>query len=122
MNNFPFLNCVGCNKPIEEIGGKRIIKSNKGGVILLHKNEPFFFFGIHDTSVCFFINVDSTRNLFAWGDYRFIREFSWKSNIKEIKRIIIEENRIPWVCQNCIQLEEDPFALVLDNNGFSSYL
>ena len=121
MNNFPFLNCIGCNKPIEEIGGKRIIKSNKGGVILLHKNEPFFFGNIN-TSVCFFINVDGTRNLFAWGDYRFIREFSWEGNIKEIKRIIIEENRIPWVCQNCIQLEEDPFALVLDNNGFSSYL
>lgn len=115
--------CVSCHKPIEEIGGRRIIRSNKGGVVLLNDSSYFPLKNLKTTHAFIYNIPNDPRLIFFWGTY--VKHLY--SCITSVVEDIVHKNRRPWVCQKCVNyalckhcnepLVDAPMAEVLNDDG-----
>ncbi len=99
----PFKRCLGCNRSLKDIGGRRIISTSNAGIeinprfttidseYILEKHQPLYF-----------RIIDKKRLLTYWGEIwnnltlNFIIE-----TIENIKN----DNLIPWICQECARFD-----------------
>lgn len=121
--------CLGCGKPLEEIGGRRIIRTMKGGVVLCNVYESFYLGNGFSVPAYFHKFKDDQRLMIVWGEFleRIYKLGTIKEKMQIIEYKVREEGKRPWVCQKCIgyalcskcgePLVDAPHASVLKDNG-----
>lgn len=115
--------CVGCNRTIKEIGGRRIIWSRRGGITTLGDESTFSFNKIESTKSYIYNVPFDERIIFMWGNYvQYLNNDSFNYIYDELRN----KKRL-WICQECAEwalcrfcgfpLKDAPASEVLNDNG-----
>lgn len=93
----PAATCAGCEKPISEIGGRRMVARTFMGVDLFHDNQAVTLRSLPQPGRTFRL-LGRYRQIVVvfWGD-------AWMPNWIERALEAAEAGSRPWLCQRCMQ-------------------
>ncbi len=91
--------CVSCNRKIEDIGGRKIVKCSKGGVIVFSPENKSFNLDKIENNKAYIHNLKNGKVIVFIGEY--VNSLTFET-IDIIEHEITLYNVIPWVCQECL--------------------